>query len=107
MPVNQSKISLDGPVESSSEDPAWKFRDRGSFVVVEVCALEPARPDVPLWIMSSNPAGAGINVEELDRETKRILSERDATFDQDRLAAREASEVIADSRRKLKQLTPR
>ncbi|HEY0758984.1 MAG TPA: hypothetical protein VGD59_07000 [Acidisarcina sp.] len=57
--------------------------------------------------MSSNPAGAGINVEELDRETKRILSERDATFDQDRLTAREAGEVIADSRRKLKQLTPR
>jgi hypothetical protein len=45
--------------------------------------------------------------ETVDEETKRILLERDATFEKDKETAVDAREAIADIRRRLKTLQPR
>jgi hypothetical protein len=45
--------------------------------------------------------------KDLDDETKRILEERDATFEEDRKTAVDAREAIANIRRRLKTLQPR
>jgi hypothetical protein len=50
---------------------------------------------------STTPIRSGTE-PEIDEETRRILAERDATFDQDKLTAVDAREAIAEIRRKLK-----
>ncbi|MBV8810957.1 MAG: hypothetical protein JO033_19990 [Acidobacteriaceae bacterium] len=57
--------------------------------------------------MASTPRRPDEKPEVLNPETERILRERDITFEQDKLTARDAREVIAESRRKLKQPAPR
>lgn len=57
--------------------------------------------------MGSQPTRPRTAGEEVDNETKRILSERDKTFDRDKITARDAREVIAEARRRLKRRGPR
>jgi hypothetical protein len=45
--------------------------------------------------------------KELDEETKRILQERDLTFEDDRKTAVDARQAISNIRRKLEKLQPR
>jgi hypothetical protein len=45
--------------------------------------------------------------DTVDEETKRILKERDATFEEDRKTAIDAREAIASIRRNLQTMTPR
>ena len=56
--------------------------------------------------MASNPKRPG-EVEELDAETKAILTERLRTVDEDVKTARDARVVIAELREKLKHPAPR
>lgn len=58
--------------------------------------------------MASTPHRPGSEpVEDLDEETKRILDERLATFDEDLKTARPAAEVIRELREKFRHPAPR
>jgi hypothetical protein len=56
---------------------------------------------MPMSITPPHPEKA------VDDETKRILLERDATFEQDRKTAVDARQAIMNSRRNLEKLQPR
>lgn len=45
--------------------------------------------------------------QSIDEETKRILQDRDATFEDDRKTAVDADQAISDIRRRLEKLQPR
>jgi hypothetical protein len=55
---------------------------------------------------TTNPIRPG-EKEELDEETIRILNERDATFEQDKLSAVDARQALKEIRANLKHSAPR
>jgi hypothetical protein len=55
---------------------------------------------------STTPIRSGAE-PEIDEETRRILAERDATFEQDKQTAVDAREAMAEIRRKLRSAQPR
>ena len=55
---------------------------------------------------TTNPIRPG-EKEELDEETIRILNERDATFEQDKLSAMDARQALKEIRTNLKHAAPR
>lgn len=57
--------------------------------------------------MSTTNPRRPVDEEELDEETRKILKERDATFEQDKLSAVDARKALKEIRASLKRAAPR